>query len=75
MLLDGLGLNAFIGATHFDLKSWDKTLNHSSHKPALNLGATLEYQKTVYKKLAVTSVLTYNHVVMSSPQTYLYLYE
>jgi hypothetical protein len=70
MLLDGLGINAYAGVTHYDFRSWVSEYNTmylSSQSPALSFGVTFEYQKAVSKKLSVISILRHNYVVSSTP--------
>ena len=53
-VMDGLGVNAFVGVNHFNFKSWiseENTQSLNTKLPALTFGATLDYIKQVHNKL------------------------
>ena len=69
-LLDGLGINVYTGLTHFNFKSWvsdENTQYLSTQYPALTFGGALDYKKTIYKKLTIFSMFTYNYCVTGTP--------
>ncbi len=69
-VLNGLGISAYAGLTHFNFKSWvsdENTQYISTQYPALTLGVAVDYEKTVYKKLIFLTALTYNYCVTGTP--------
>lgn len=70
--LKGLGVNAFIGASHFDFRSWisdENTQRVSTRYPALTIGGVVDYEKLVYKDLYVMGFGSVNYLTTSYVHT------
>jgi hypothetical protein len=64
-VLDGLGVSATIGASHFNFKSWasgESEQNSTTQRPALTLGLALDYEKNVYEKFTIFSMLSTHYI-------------
>jgi hypothetical protein len=64
-LLDGFGVSAYLGASHFSFTSWasdEGEQNHNTQNPALTLGLAFDYEKTVYKNLNLISMVSAHYI-------------
>jgi hypothetical protein len=60
-VLDGLGVNAYIGANHFNFKSWisdENTQTYSNESPEFTFGLSADYKRNIYENL--TAILSFN---------------
>jgi hypothetical protein len=70
--LKGLGVNVFIGVSHFEFRSWisdENTQSASDNYPALTFGGVVDYEKAVYKNLYVMGYCSINYITTSSVNT------
>jgi hypothetical protein len=70
--LKGLGVNACIGVSHFDFRSWisdENTQEISANYPALTFGGVVDYEKAVYKSLYALGFCSITYITTSSVHT------
>ncbi len=63
-VLDGLGVSVYVGANHYQLRSFvsdENTETHTTDYPALTYGLSVDYEKTINSKLAVIGMLSANY--------------
>jgi hypothetical protein len=70
--LEGLGVNAFVGVSHFEFRSWisdENTQSVSTKYPALTFGGVVDYEKAVYKNLIAMGFCSVSYITTSSVKT------
>ena len=71
-VLDGLGVSVYAGVCHFILKSWISDLNTqtlATEYPGLLLGASVNYEHTIWKKLSGIALASFNYCGTGSGQS------
>jgi hypothetical protein len=69
-VFEDFGIRAYGGLTHFNFKSWESDENTqylNTQYPAVSFGGGVDYQKQLYKKLTVKSILSVNYCLTGTP--------